>query len=242
MGSLIDLLQEIGLTEKEALTYLISLKIGANPASVIAKHSEINRCTSYSILESLVSKGLMSEIEKDNVRFFNALPPENLLTYIDEKRRDLINFKSEIETQLTHFKSLENKAQVKPHLQSYTGAAGLLQVYNSAIQEKNLCIFSIQAGKQHEFFNRFAVEYLKNFRSIKIIKYSNGNIKKYEINTPDSLKDIESLQPIELITNSKVYVISSNDTYAVEIINPAITRFFKNKFDILWKNKRASSV
>jgi sugar-specific transcriptional regulator TrmB len=41
MSTLIDLLKNIGLSEKEAVTYLINLKVGTNPASVIADRKSV---------------------------------------------------------------------------------------------------------------------------------------------------------------------------------------------------------
>ncbi len=57
-------LQNLGLTEKEARTYLASLELGPETAQNIAKKTGINRATTYVQIESLKKRGLMSEFEK----------------------------------------------------------------------------------------------------------------------------------------------------------------------------------
>ena len=57
-------LEKIGLAEKEAKVFLASLELGSSAAQKIAKKAEINRATTYVIIEKLMKKGLMSSVEK----------------------------------------------------------------------------------------------------------------------------------------------------------------------------------
>jgi sugar-specific transcriptional regulator TrmB len=107
MLTLIHLLRNIGLSEKEAIIYCVNFQIGANPASVIAKKSELNRCTTYVILESLINKGLVTQVDKNKIQYFAAKEPKYLLTYINEKRRYLAYFRDEISASLSKFEELK---------------------------------------------------------------------------------------------------------------------------------------
>jgi len=234
MHSLIDLLRNIGLSEKEALTYLINLKVGTNPASVIAKHSELNRCTTYSILETLIQKGLITQFERDNIRFFTPLPPEKLVTYIDEKSRDLAFFKDEISSFLPDFQVVQHKDQIKPSLKSYSGKKGLLQIFHSIAEENSLSIVCLPAKSHHEFFHRFAPIYLNSKKSLRIIQYTKSKLKKYEINSLNKLTNLKPLIPVQFICKNKIFLTSPYESYGIEIINPELVKFFLNQFEMLW--------
>ena len=242
MNSLISLLRNIGLSEKESQVYLISLKVGTNPASIIAKHAELNRCTTYSVLESLVNKGLVSHAEKEKIRFYTALPPLKLINYIDEKKRDLTFYKTEIESNIHIFQSFQHKENPSPRIQSFSGSAGIMQGYHSIIQEKSLSIWGVPTDMPNEFFYRFAPEFLKTSKSIKVLHRLKSQIIRQELKSMDDIKKMKNVQPVELVSNSKVLVVSNPNPYAVEIINSDIVKFFQNEFDILWKNKRALQV
>ena len=55
-------LKELGLAEKEAKVFLASLELGSSAVQEIAKKAEINRATTYVIIEKLMKKGLMSSV------------------------------------------------------------------------------------------------------------------------------------------------------------------------------------
>ncbi|MBN1494149.1 hypothetical protein JW911_00215 [Candidatus Peregrinibacteria bacterium] len=234
MSTLISLLKNIGLSEKEAVTYLINLKVGTNPASVIAKNAEINRCTTYFILESLLKKGLVTQFEKDGIKFFTSVPPQNLINYIDEKRHDLAYYKNEILSLLPNFKSLQHKDQIMPDIKSYSGSSGMSQIYHSASQEKTLMLWCSPSNKPHEFFYRYAPDFLKRNKKIKLIIKYNKKILRKKIKDNYELNMLPDLKPIEFISDIKAYIISGKENFGIEIVNQGIVKFLKNKFYIIW--------
>ena len=130
----------IGLSKKEATAYLIALKIGTNPASVIAKHAELNRCTTYAVLESLVAKGLSYVFEKNQIKYFTAVEPSQLIQFIEDKNRDLTYYKEELTAILPEFENFKNSTQIIPVIKSYSGKSGLKKIFFDALKEDNLSI------------------------------------------------------------------------------------------------------
>ncbi|MBD3360848.1 hypothetical protein GF366_03535, partial [Candidatus Peregrinibacteria bacterium] len=59
-NELLKILKNLGLSEKEAMVYFSTIKIGTAPVSKIAQAAKINRVTTYDILEKLKQKGLVS--------------------------------------------------------------------------------------------------------------------------------------------------------------------------------------
>ena len=84
-----SLLRSIGLTENEIEIYLTCLKIGSQVASIISLRSNINRGTTYSVLKTLIKKGLITQSKKAQGTYFQALDPESIIKYIDKKKENL---------------------------------------------------------------------------------------------------------------------------------------------------------
>ena len=76
---LIKILKELNLSEKESSVYLSLLELGQSNVTRLANKANINRVTTYHILRSLISKGLVSSIEKDNIQNFMAIEPKRLI-------------------------------------------------------------------------------------------------------------------------------------------------------------------
>jgi len=60
----LPLLQEQGMSEKEALIYLVTLELGSAPASTIARKANIKRVTTYAILRDLERQQIAHALEK----------------------------------------------------------------------------------------------------------------------------------------------------------------------------------
>ncbi len=63
-----QILSNIGFHEKESKIYLALLETSAQPASIVAKQSGINRTTTYLILEDLLKKGVVKRFERKGIQ------------------------------------------------------------------------------------------------------------------------------------------------------------------------------
>lgn len=234
MNELKQLLRNIGLSEKEAITYLENLRIGTNPASIIAKHSNINRGTTYTILESLSKKGLVHQIEKNKIRYYTAAEPKHLMHYIDLKRRDLSYHKKELHELLEVFSELKHPYHTKPRFKSYSGKVGRITIYNEIITEKSINIWSISSNNPNEFFTRFAPHFIKQERVIRISNNDGNSIENYHVKTIQDLKQIQHFIPFEFIGSERVFITPSQETFSLEIISAEVAHLFNEKFDKLW--------
>ena len=79
---LIEKLTRIGLSVNEAKIYCTLLQFGQATASKISKKSKSNRVSTYYVLEQLEKKGLVSQINRNNKKYFIAEPPRELMEYI----------------------------------------------------------------------------------------------------------------------------------------------------------------
>ncbi|MBA4336239.1 hypothetical protein C0416_00510 [bacterium] len=238
MYSLIQLLTKIGLTEKEAKAYLISLKVGTNPASVIASRSELNRCTMYSLLESLIKKGLMYEIEKDTIKYFTPISPRQLLMWVEEKQRDLSYHKNEILSHISELDSLRHPNQVLPEIRSHSGKPGINKLYNDAISEPFLLISAEPIEKPHQFFGQYASMFLNEKKTIHLTIRKKNEVINLTLKTHKDLESIPNCRPLEIIGKYKLFILDDEDHYGIEIKQDRIISGHQEQFHYLWNIKK----
>ena len=84
----ISILEELGLTEKEAKLYLALLELGQATSSDLIKKLDYYSKTVYELLEKLMKKGLVSYVIKSNIKYFGAVNPEKFLDILKEEEND----------------------------------------------------------------------------------------------------------------------------------------------------------
>jgi sugar-specific transcriptional regulator TrmB len=71
-------LEDFGLSEKEARTYLASLALGSAVVADVALKAELTRPTAYLMVDSLKGRGLITEFKKGKKTFVRACEPAKL--------------------------------------------------------------------------------------------------------------------------------------------------------------------
>src|SRR3989344_8602544 len=82
-------LQDLGLSDKEALIYLALLQVDGATALDLSKKTKINRSTVYVVIDALLKKGLVSETTVGKKTQFQAESPESIRTYIERRKIEL---------------------------------------------------------------------------------------------------------------------------------------------------------
>ncbi len=118
-------MQKLGLNEKETLVYLAALELGYASAQNIAKKAGINRATTYFVIEGLMKRGLMTQIEKDKKTFFAAEEPKGLSVIVERKERDAEEMKNILKNILPQLESIYNLSAEKPKIRYYEGLQGI---------------------------------------------------------------------------------------------------------------------
>ncbi len=124
----IEKLEELGLTRNEASTYKALLEIGETKTGSIVKKTGLHRVLIYDALESLIKKGLASYVVKENIKYFQATDPENLIEFLEEKTQNA-------KAILPDLKNLMSHKQSKQSVVIYEGVKGLKSVLNNMLKE-----------------------------------------------------------------------------------------------------------
>jgi predicted DNA-binding transcriptional regulator len=83
-----ELLQKLGLSEKEIAVYLTILQEKSISPAEVAKRTDINRSTVYAVAKELERKGLVREDLAGTSQLL-ALPPERLLNLVEQEQEAL---------------------------------------------------------------------------------------------------------------------------------------------------------
>ena len=127
-AQLISSIEDLGLSNKEARIYVASLMLGASGVQSIADYSGIKRVTTYVILESLVTLGLVSQIVKGKKTFFIAEDPTNLRRLLDKREQEVKEQKQSFETILPSLLGLKALPKESPSVRFYEGVEGIRTV------------------------------------------------------------------------------------------------------------------
>lgn len=180
----INLLESLGLSKKEANMYLKLLEIGAEPVSIIAKNCNLNRTTTYHVLQELSEKGLVNSFIKRKILHYNANSPEQFLVYIKEKKEKLKKDEILLLNNLNILKNITEKKSIKSKIQFFDGFEGAKAVYLHSLTASETIksfwgINSIPSDLYQFVFNEYVALRVK--KNIKIETITQENELAYKI-------------------------------------------------------------
>jgi len=128
-----EVLKKVGFNKKEVRVYLALLELGSQPASVIGKKAQINRSTTYLVLDGLIAKGFVNQYVRADVKYFTAADPQVIAQTLETEENRLHNSKKALIERLPDFYALTNPLSVKPKVRFYDGEEGIRQVMEDTL-------------------------------------------------------------------------------------------------------------
>ncbi len=251
---ILETLQKIGFSEKEAKIYLNLIHLGPQPASVLSERALINRTTTYDIIEGLTKKGLINSIKKDGITYFKALDPKQLLNYFErekvEQTRKIEKQQKEIEALLPALISLENPESTKPKVTFYEGEKGMRQAYEDTLTSSETILAYANVEDMHKGLPNFFPDYYSRRgteKKIHIKAIFPDNKASRERHKKDKSENRESLiipaknynfSPEVNIYENKVLIASWREKMAIIIKSKEIADFHKKMYQLCWKSAK----
>lgn len=155
-----EVLINLGLTEKEASIYLACLELGSSPVSDIAKQSNVNRVTTYDILEKLIKKGFINYFTKNKIKFFDAVKPDTIYKITHQRTNDLKNI-------LPDLKRLHGETP-HPTIRYYEGLNGIKAIYEDTLRSKTEILNYANSEEIRQFWPDYDAEYVEKRAKKKI--------------------------------------------------------------------------
>jgi sugar-specific transcriptional regulator TrmB len=245
----LEKLKEFGLSEKEALVYIALLELGTATVSEIAKTANINRSTTYIILESLSKKGLVNFVQGRNIRLYDATTPENLIQYLknlSQKYDSLISKAKELVPQLKKFSS---KKETRPTIKLIEGNEGIQTVYEDALNSLEIIrkygsIENIQKNLP-EFLPHYYKKLAEKNIRIQTILPDNPKAREFAILDQGTSRETflipqekYSSSPEISIYNNKITFVFFKEKFALVIENQELADAFKKVFGLAWQEAK----
>ncbi len=126
-------LDRMGLDDKESRVFLSVVRLGAQPASIIAKHVRMDRTTTYRILQSLYKKGLLSSSVRNGTTIFYLDKLEDIAHYIGRERDRFDELKAELSNLKPQLSAMRGEVQGLPRIQIYDGFEKLQDFFRDIV-------------------------------------------------------------------------------------------------------------
>ena len=238
-----NLLKEMGLTNSEITVYTTLLNSGSVKVGVLMKKLTLHRSRVYEAINRLTDKGLVSYVIKNNIKYFEASDPDNLLIYIEEQKEKLNKKEKSIKKIIPE---LRKQPLRMPYAEAhvFAGKEGFKTIRKDVLKQKQDLYLIGAVGKE----NRFLKYFFPNFNKLRI----KNNIKwkilfDYELKGKKITKlplmegrflpkGYSSPAVINIYADRVVNVLWKGDTpMCFMIINKDIADSYRKWFGLLWK-------
>ena len=242
---LLNDLQNLGLSDKEAKLYLAVLELGEANIGQIALKSGVKRTTAYDVINSLKEKRLLTEITKGKKALFSAEDPRKLEGQLDEKKETLKKI-------LPELLSITNLLDKKPTIKFYEGNEGIKEVYKDTLNYPDQ---ELLAWVSQEAVIGFDVEWLDKYYLakrlakkiwVRAIAPDVPEMQQYKGLDEKSLRKTKLVSaeefPFEVEINlygkNRIAVMSFVEKIGLIIESPKLYRTLKSIFELNWKDVR----
>ena len=130
-----DTLSNIGLTQGESEVYELLVEIGTCKAGTLIKRASLASSKVYDVLQRLSRKGLVSFSIKNGVKYYDATPPERLIDFIEEKKKNLNNAENEIKKIIPIIKGRRESLKDSSSVRMFEGDQGPKIVLKELVEE-----------------------------------------------------------------------------------------------------------
>ena len=240
--TIIEALQNLGLTDKEARVSTALLKRGQCSAYGISEESGLKKPTTYVILDELIEKGLASRIPRVKKQLFVAKPPEELFAMAEERI-------SLAKTILPQLKAMKEGGKSKPKTLFFEGMKGVRENFrweNRKMSGKETVGFWAHSGDASpelvEFFLENMEDFKKNNNRMKGLVPDDPNFKRFRETDKEYNRQLKTIPFSEYSASTSVTIgddfisfFSFKDLQITRIENKKIANTMRQIFEMVWK-------
>ncbi|PIW37364.1 MAG: hypothetical protein COW24_00290 [Candidatus Kerfeldbacteria bacterium CG15_BIG_FIL_POST_REV_8_21_14_020_45_12] len=121
-------LEELGLSPNEIKIYTAALEQDGGSISGIAAAAGVHRVAAYPLVETLIDKGLLTQVETNRKRRIHAVNPKNISKLLVERQRQLRKLELRFEDVLPELDALYGSSSFQPQVGVFYGVEGLRNI------------------------------------------------------------------------------------------------------------------
>ena len=231
-----EALKELNLSDKEVKVYISLLMLGKSSVNNIAKKANLNRVTTYDLLQSLLELGFVSYALISGVKYFEATDPSKFLDELNEKQEKLKEIMPELN-------SIKSSLTIRPKVEVYEEIPGIKSIFNDILKENKETLFIgapnmldklgfyfphfIKQKRKQNIFSKVITQDCKEMREYKkkaSKKYINMKFIKEKVNTT------------KIIYGNKIAFLTFNEKNSIGVLieNKDIAEQERRLFNLLW--------
>lgn len=238
------LLKTLGFTESESKVYLLALELGPSPVQDIARKAGVSRMTTYTAIEVLTDRGLMSSVQKGKKMVYMAESPDRLVSFVQGKIHDIETKMREVKESVDELK-LKQRGE-RPAVKLLEGVEGLKSLMED--------ILKTSPKETQEFFNAKSISEVFSHADLMPFKQKLANITAkgramYSGDIKIPLRsNVESKQvpPDALPFNGDIFIYKDKvalSTFHGKLItviieSSEIAKTVQTLFDLAWKTTK----
>lgn len=239
-------LKKLGLSEKEARLYLISLETGPTTIAKLAQKSGVKRGTIYEFLGEMVEKGLLEVTVSGKRRLYCGTEPKKLQKII-ERQKDILD------KLIPDLSLLTATSPARPKIKFYEGIEGILKAYYEILDlpDGSEVVGFATLGEIYKLFTRNDVDRYVKKRAAKKIKeklimptdeysesHSQDNKKEWRETLLIPRNKFFITNEINVYQNKVAIVSLGEEKVAVIIESQQIADSQRAIFNLIWNNLR----
>lgn len=228
-------LMRLGFTSLEAKIYLVLLRLGETQAGLISKKAEINRTTTYQILERLLERGLVTYTIQSNRKVFKPAPPKKIVEFLAEQENSAKNL-------LPELNSMYKEPKEKEEFNIYKGRKGIRSILQDILNYKKYIAFG-SSGKFIEIMKHDFINFQKRKKELKMnsrVILSESSRKTEQVKLAYSKfkyipDEYSALTTTFVYENYIAIMVWSEVPIATVMHNKEIAESYLHYFELLWK-------
>lgn len=173
----LSVLEGLGLSTGEIKVYVTLLELGETKVGRVIEKSGMASSAVHNSLNVLIEKGLISYIKKGKIKFYQAISPKQLIDFIEEKKKKVLEIIPELELK-------RKKSAEKQEAEIFEGIKGIISMLNLLIEDAKkgdeYLFFSVNVEQENEeiqeFFSRYDAK--RKERGLKIKGLAPKELKK----------------------------------------------------------------
>jgi predicted transcriptional regulator len=233
-----ETLKSLGLTQNEVEIYLTLLNAPELSVNEIGSRSGLHRQVCYDALDRLLEKGFVSFISKDHKKFFKALDPEKIITYLDNK-------KDEINSILPQLQGIYVQKQEDTDVELIKGKMVVRTILNDIVktlkeQGGEMLATGIEEAKFVEFDEIAIKQYINRMKKGKFKEkllaretaeiFYEGSQSEYRL-LPEELFNPN---PAHIYGDKIATIVWGNPVFGIIIKSKQLADANRKHFEILW--------
>lgn len=229
---MLEKLQKIGFTRKEAAIYLALARMGESTANMLAKATSSNRTVAYNVLQQLLNKGLVGYVKRVGKRYYKIADPHALLASLRENERVAQDLIDEID-------AIKHELPSNRNVEVFEGTAGMKIIHEELRNANDLKILNATGliFKYNEYGAKHIVKDIEA-RGARVI--ANQSIKGTpfagfkRIKTRYLPKTAENYATTFIFKDKLIIQVLKDKPFMIRIDNKEIYDGYRKLFGLLW--------